>query len=117
MKQFSYLCAWVLILGCQGVTPSIAGEPHSGSTLLLSQKGIQAQSPQSEGVGPTRFRNVEGTLKEIQGNVYIIEGGTSQQPIRVEVGRDTAFPNGEKEPGQLLHALISTSDGHALIIR
>lgn len=116
MKQFSYLCAWALILGCQGVTPSFAADSQTGSALLLSQKGIQTLSTQSASA-PTKFQNIEGTLKEIQGNVYVVEGAAADQPIRLEVGRDTAFPNGQKEPGQMLQALISTSDGHALIIR
>ncbi|MDH5427672.1 MAG: hypothetical protein OEZ57_08325 [Nitrospirota bacterium] len=116
MKSFSYICAWALVLGCQGVTPSLAGESEGSGALLLSQKGIQASSA-TNGIAPTQFQNVEGTLKEIQGNVYVVEGAAAQEPIRVEIGRDTAFPNGEKEPGQMLQALISTSDGHALIIR
>ena len=116
MKQFSYLCAWALILGCQGVAPTFAGDSEIGSALLQSKNGVQAQS--AESVRPsTQFQNVEGTLKEIQGNVYVVEGKATKQPIRVEIGRDTAFPNGQKEPGQMLQALISTSDGHALIIR
>ena len=132
MKQFSYFCAWALILGCQGVTPSFAGDSEVGSALLQSRKGVQTQSAESsllqsrKGVqtqsagsvqSTNKFQNVEGTLKEIQGNVYVVEGEATQQPIRVEIGRDTAFPNGQKEPGQMLQALISTSDGHALIIR
>ncbi len=116
MKQFSYLCAWALILSCQGVALSFAGDSELGSALLLSQKGIQSQSSEVGGT-PSKFKNVEGTLKEIQGNVYVVEGKATQQPIRVEIGRDTAFPNGQKEPGQLLQALISTTNGHALIIR
>jgi len=116
MKQFSYLCAWALVLGCQGVVPSFAGEAQEGHAFLLSQKGIQASSA-TKREAPTQFQNVEGMLKEIQGNVYVVEGEAAQEPIRVEIGRDTAFPNGQKEPGQMLQALISTSDGHALIIR
>jgi hypothetical protein len=116
MKQFSYLCAWALILGCQGVSPTFAGDSEIGSALLQGRNGVQVQSVES--VRPsTQFQNVEGTLKEIQGNVYVVEGKATKQPIRVEIGRDTAFPNGKKEPGQMLQALISTSDGHALIIR
>ncbi len=113
MKQFIYLCTWVVIIGFQGVAPTFAGEANVGDALLQSNKGIQAQSGQAS----TQFQNVEGTLKEIQGNVYVVEGEATKESIRVEIGKDTAFPNGEKEPGQLLQALISTSDGHALIIR
>jgi hypothetical protein len=116
MKKFSYLCAWVLVLGCQGVAPSFAEDSDMSNALLLSQKGIQAQSAGSRGA-VTQFQNVEGMLKEIQGNVYVVEAEATQNPIRVEIGQDTAFPNGQKEPGQMLNALISTSDGHALIIR
>jgi hypothetical protein len=116
MKQFSYLCAWVLILGCQGVTTSFAGDSEVGSALLQNNKSVETQSAESV-PSSTQFQNIEGTLKEIQGNVYVVEGKATQQPIRVEIGRDTAFPNGQKEPGQMLQALISTSNGHALIIR
>ena len=116
MKQFSYLCAWVLILGCQGVAPGFAGDSNVNGALHLSNKGIHAQSA-APGGATTKFQNVEGTLKEIQGNIYVIEGGANQESIRLEIGRDTAFPNGQKEPGQMLQALISTSDRHALIIR
>jgi len=116
MKPFSYLCAWAVILACLGVTSSVAGDSDIGRTLLQSKKGVQTQSSGSA-VSSTQFQNVEGTLKEIQGNVYVVEGNATHQSIRVEIGRDTAFPNGRKEPGQLLQALISTSDGHALIIR
>lgn len=116
MKLFSYLCAWAVILGCLGVTSSVAGDSDIGRTLLQSKKGVQTQSAGSA-VSSTQFQNVEGTLKEIQGNIYVVEGDATHQSIRVEIGKDTAFPNGQKEPGQLLQALISTSDGHALIIR
>ena len=116
MKQFIYLCAWALILGLQGVTPSIAGNSDMSGPFALNAAEVKAQGKSAEGAA-AKFQNVEGTLKEIQGNVYVVEGEKAQQSIRVEVGRDTAFPNGKKEPGQLLQALISTSDGHALIIR
>jgi len=116
MKLLSYLCAWVLILGYQGVMLSFAGELERNSALLLSQQGVQAQSAEMERAA-TQFQNVEGMLKEIQGNIYVVEREATHQPIRVEIGKDTAFPNGQKEPGQMLQALISTSDGHALIIR
>ncbi len=116
MKQFRYLCAGALILGCLWVPLSFAGNADLGGALLQSNKGVQTQSASSIG-GSSQFQNVEGMLKEIQGNVYVVEGQETQEPIRVEIGRDTAFPNGQKEPGQMLQALISTSDGHALIIR
>jgi hypothetical protein len=116
MKQFRYLCAWALILGFQGVTLSFAGDSNIGRVLLQSNKGVHTQSAGSVR-SLTKFQNVEGILKEIQGNVYVVEGAGTQQLIRLEIGRDTAFPNGQKEPGQMLQALISTSDGHALIIR
>ena len=43
--------------------------------------------------------------------------GISVTTRPLDRARDTAFTNGHKEPGQMLQALISTSDGHALIIR
>ncbi len=116
MKQFIYICAWVFILSCHGIMLTFAGDAEMGSALLLSQKGIQSQSAASGEVS-AKFQNIEGTLKEIQGNVYLVEAEGTNESIRVEIGRDTAFPNGQKEPGQLLQALISTSNGHALIVR
>ena len=72
----------------------------------------------SQSATPTsRFLNIEGTLKEIQGNIYVLEGASANQLTRVEIGKDTAFPNGQKEPGQMVQALVSSNDGHALIIR
>ena len=56
------------------------------------------------------------TFAGLDSNVYVVEGESTHQSIRVEIGQDTAFPNGQKEPGQTLQALIATSDGHALII-
>ena len=116
MKLFSYLYLGLLILGYQNVTLSFAADSTVDDALLFPQQGIHAESKQSSQT-TTKFQNVEGMLKEIQGNVYVVERATPEEPIRVEVVKDTAFPNGEKEPGQLLQALISTSDGHALIIR
>jgi len=101
MKLFRYLCASAVILGCLGVSPSVAGASDIGSALLQSRKGIQTESAGSEG-SSTQFQNVEGRLKEIQGNVYVVEGKTTHQSIRVEIGRDTAFPNGQKEPDALI---------------
>ena len=116
MKQFIYVCTCVVILGCLGITASFAGESRISNALVGSNKGVQAQSSKSR-VNSMQFQNVAGMLKEIQGNVYIVQGEATEDPIRVEIGKDTAFPNGQKEPGQMLHALISTNDGHALIIR
>ena len=65
----------------------------------------------------SRFKNIEGTLKEIQGNVYVLEENAEGESIRVEVGKDTAFPNGQKKPGQLIQVLITSVNQHALIIR
>lgn len=65
----------------------------------------------------SRFMNVEGILKEIQGNVYVLEENSEGESIRVEIGQDTAFPNGQKEPGQLIQALVTSINQHALIIR
>ena len=115
MKYVSYLCTWALIFGCLGVSAGFAGNSEMNSPVAPNTQSVQAQSKTPE-AGTAKFQNVEGTLKEIQGNVYVVEGETHQS-IRVEIGQDTAFPNGHKEPGQLLQALISTSDGHALIIR
>jgi hypothetical protein len=86
MKQFSYFCVWALILGCQGVTAGFAGDSEIGSALLENNKSVESPSSQSVR-SSTQFQNVEGTLKEIQGNVYVVNGKATQQPIRVEIGR------------------------------
>ena len=116
MKRFGYICVLVWILGCQGVTPSFAKEQEVPDAVPQSRQDITAQSSTAMTPAP-QFRNVEGTLKEIQGNVYVVEGESIDQPIRVEIGRDTAFPNGQKEPGQVIQALVFSNNGHALIIR
>ncbi len=115
MKRFSFVCTAALLLGCQGVVPSLAEEPikHVPSQATGS---LHAQSS-SASTASTQFQNIEGLLKEIQGNVYVVDGGATSSVVRVEIGRDTAFPNGQKEPGQMVQALISSSDGHALIVR
>jgi hypothetical protein len=77
-------------------------------------KDIHTNSPASSA---SLYKNVEGTLKDIQGDVYVLEGGAPDQSIQIHVGKDTAFPNGKKKPGQLVQALVSAKDGHALIIR
>jgi len=116
MKRFSYFYVLILVVGFQGVTPGFAMEQEVSGAVPQIKQDITAQS--STSVTPsTQFINVEGTLKEIQGNVYVVEGELTQQPIRVEIGRDTAFPNGQKKPGQVIHALVFSSNGHALIVR
>jgi len=116
MKRFRYICVLVGIMGCQGVTPGLAKELEVTDAVPQIRQDVTAQS--STAVNPVpQFRNVEGTLKEIQGNVYVVEGESIDQPIRVEIGRDTAFPNGQKEPGQVIQALVFSNNGHALIIR
>ncbi|MEC4681864.1 MAG: hypothetical protein VST67_14370 [Nitrospirota bacterium] len=35
----------------------------------------------------------------------------------VEIGGDTAFPNEQKELGQVVQAVVLSNNGHALIIR
>ena len=116
MRRFSFVCVLVWIMGCQGATPSLATEQDVPDAVPQIRQNSTAQSSTVVTPAP-QFRNVEGTLKEIQGNVYVVEGESTQQPIRVEIGRDTAFPNGQKEPGQVIHALVFSSNGHALIIR
>ncbi len=49
--------------------------------------------------------------------MYVVEVESTQQSIRVKIGRDTAFPNGQKKIGQVIHALVFSSNGHALIVR
>lgn len=116
MKRLSYFGVLVWVIGFQGVTPGFAMEEEASGAVSQIKQDIKTQS--STSVTPAaHFKNVEGTLKEIQGNVYVIEGDSTQQPIRVEIGRDTAFPNGQKKPGQVIHALVFSSNGHALIVR
>ena len=89
------------------------------SAAMDREKGVtQPQSERNLTKAPiSRFKNVEGTLKEIQGNVYVLEENADGQSVRVEISQDTAFPNGQKEPGQDVQALVSSVNQHALIIR
>lgn len=103
----------ILVMGCQGVTAGFAMDGERSPQQPEVRKELYTTSPSSS----SRYMNVEGMLKEIQGNMYIIEGTSTDQPIQVQVGKDTAFPNGQKEPGQPVQALVSAQDGRALIIR
>ena len=113
METFKSIGVLVLAVGCQGVAPGFAmeGEPPAQQPEVRKEFHTASPTPTS------RYMNVEGRLKEIQGDTYILEGSSADQPIRVQVGKDTAFPNGQKEPGQPVQALVSAQDGHALIIR
>lgn len=100
-----------LIMGFQGVSSVVAGESAIGQPKADPTVQTQGKVPQSQ------YLNIEGTLKEIQGDMYVLEGTSSDKPVLVHVGGDTAFPNGHKEPGQPIQALVVASTGHALIIR
>lgn len=113
MEPFKPIGILVLVVGCQGVTPGFALEGKLPSQQPEVRNELHATSP----TPTSRYMNVEGNLKEIQGDLYIIEGASAAQPVRIHVGKDTAFPNGQKEPGQSVQALVSAQDGHALIIR
>lgn len=113
MEPFKPIVVLILVVGCQGVTPCFALEGGPPAQQPKVRKEFHATSPT-----PTSgYRNVEGNLKEIQGDLYIIEGASAAQPMQIHVGKDTAFPNGQKEPGQSVQALVTAQDGHALIIR
>jgi hypothetical protein len=116
MKRLSYFVVLVWVIGFQGVAPGFATEQEVSDAVPQIRQAIIAQSSTSVTPAP-HFKNVEGTLKEIQGNVYVVEGQATQQPIRVEIWQDTAFPNGQKKPGQFIHALVFSNNGHALIVR
>ena len=113
MKRFTFICVGAFLLTGQGIIAGWAMDQGAASPHPEGRQVVEAKS----GTPTARFLNIEGTLKEIQGNVYVLEGASDHQVTRVEIGKDTAFPNGQKEPGQLVHALISSNDGHALIIR
>lgn len=102
-----------LFMVVQGVGVGYA-EP-GGATGMHAQSGIAAQS--SQGTSAGQYLNVEGTLKEIQGDMYVLESSSGEKPVLIHVGGDTAFPNGQKEPGQAVQALVVARTGHALIIR
>lgn len=114
MNLFQQVGLIIFIMGLSGVTPGLALEGEAPSGKPEVGKELHTTSPSSPS---SMYMNVEGKLKEIQGDIYILEGSQADEPIRVQVGKDTAFPNGHKEPGQSVHALVSAQDGHALIIR
>ena len=100
-----------LIMGFPGMSSVVAGESTIGQPQAEST--VQRQDK----VQRSQYLNIEGTLKEIQGDMYVLEGTSSDKPVLVHVGGDTAFPNGHKEPGQAVQALVVAGTGHALIIR
>ena len=65
--------------------PSLAKEPEVPEVVPQIREALTA--PSSTAVTPSpQFRNVEGALKEIQGNVYVIGGEATEQSIRVGDG-------------------------------
>lgn len=115
MKWFQPSGVLMVAAGCLVSTGGFAIEkdlPDQQSAEV--RKDVQTNPPAS---AASLYNNVEGTLKDIQGDVYVLEGGAPDQSIQIHVGKDTAFPNGKKKPGQLVQALVSAKDGHALIIR
>ena len=114
MKPLTKLCILMLVMCCfQGVLPGLAMDGEQMAQTPQVRQELQTNSPTST----ARYVNVEGTLQAIQGDLFIIEGASAEQPIKIQVGKDTAFPNGQKELGQPVSALVSAPDGHALIIR
>ena len=113
MNLLSRIGLILLIIGCQGVVSGFAGTGEAKTGKLQSENASVSQ----EAAPGSHYLNVEGTLKEIQGDVYVLEGSSTTKAFRVHVGGDTAFPNGQKEPGQTVQALVIASTGHALIIR
>ncbi len=113
MKTFSRMGIMVVIMGCQGVTTALSGAGENGGEHLRGSQAIQAQPEAFK----SQYLNIEGRLKEINGDMYVLEGAGSNETVRVHVGGDTAFPNGQKEPGQDVQALVVSKTGHALIIR
>ena len=113
MKPLTKLIILILAIVSQGIDPALGMEGEHIAQAPEARQEIQTNSPTST----SRYVNVEGTLQAIQGDMFIIEGGSAEKQIKIQVGKDTAFPNGQKEPGQPVHALVSAQDGHALIIR
>jgi len=113
MKSSTRIPILMLVMGCQGVVPGFAMEGESPAQPPEVRQELHTNSPTTT----SRYVNVEGTLQEIQGDMFIIAGASANQQIQIQVGKDTAFPNGQKEPGQPVQALVSAQDGHALIIR
>ncbi len=110
MNHSALFIVVLMVLNLSVVPMSLAMDSGKAVTPPNSERGL-TKAPIS------RFKNVEGTLKEIQGNVYVLEENAEGQSIRVEISQDTAFPNGQKEPGQVIQALVTSADQHALIIR
>jgi hypothetical protein len=113
MSHYKTTGILLCVIGCAGATQSFGmdGQPPAPQSEI--QRDLQTTSPSQT----LRYMNVEGKLKEIQGDLYILEGTSEDQSIRVQVGKDTAFPNGPKVLGQSVQALVSAQNGHALIIR
>jgi len=114
MRYFSRIAGFILMLGLSNNIPAFALEKEILPGQQEINKGLHAASPSHSS---SIYMNVEGKLKEIQGDIYILEGSKDDQPIRIQVAKDTAFPNGHKKPGEAIQALVSAQDGHALIIR
>lgn len=114
MRFFYRSAVFILMLGLANGFPAFALEGETPPGQQGMPNDVHATSPSTTS---SIYMNVEGKLKEIQGDTYILESPKADQPVRVQVGKDTAFPNGQKKPGESIQALVSAQDGHALIIR
>lgn len=113
MKTLTKFTVLIFVMGCQGGVPGFAMEGEPLAQAPEVQQELQTNSPTTT----TRYMNIEGKLQAIQGDMFIIEGASAEQQVKIQVGKDTAFPNGQKEIGQPINALVSAQDGHALIIQ
>ena len=113
MSQITRIIMVAVMIGCQGGVSAWAG----AGEFLIGQPEAGQSTHKQQNAQKSQYLNIEGTLKEIQGDMYVLEGGSSEKPVKVHIGGDTAFPNGQKEPGQPVQALVVASTGHALIIR
>ena len=64
---------------------------------------------------PAAWRTVDGKLKKIDGEHYVVEEDSGKE-LRLHVSKETTHLSGEKKPGDRIRAEI-TKSGHALSIQ
>lgn len=96
-------CAMALGFGMAGIS---GAEKPAGT---IPGKTLEAKP------GSQAFQIIEGKLKAIDGEFYVVEDSAGKQH-RLHVSQDTLMVNGAKKPGDSLRADV-TKSGHAISIQ
>ena len=103
MLRIVLMCVVVASMGIAGISVAESPKGQMPGKSLQTKPGSQA------------FKTIEGKLKAIDGEFYVVEG-LAGKTHRLHVSKDTLMVNGAKKPGDAVRADI-TKSGHAISIQ